>query len=436
MLWIVEYIVTFIELFMCCVFCGKFLSKKEMQHINHKKFGLIGIVTAVFTIAGEQVWISQWYSIVFTIAAIIIISIFYHGTWIRIIGASFIYACIVIACDALILIFYTLFSSQVIQEIIETKGPYRVGASILSKFLLVTIILILSKKHIPCKSLENKYWIRLLLLANVLLIMAYFLVDLLISNTSFEKIVAVIIVYYVIMIIVISAMIFLFIRMGIHQEEKQKYHIIQMTNELLERELYNNENTLIQWKKAQHDYKNNLICMQELLKTGEVSDLENYINSLIQQSGEILYQYKTGNKIGDILFNQKLLIAKNLGIFTTVNVVFPKECMLSDTDFCAIFGNALDNAIEGCKDCEIKKIRIVIKQIKGFLIIKIENTVKEDPFKGNRNLYTTKKDKDYHGIGLMSIQHAMQKYGGFMELSYEEEFFIFQGIIPLKEVTN
>ena len=41
-------------------------------------------------------------------------------------------------------------------------------------------------------------------------------------------------------------------------------------------------------------------------------------------------------------------------------------------------------------------------------------------------------DKEYHGYGLKSIRHAVQKYGGYINVHGEGHWFRLEMIIPLK----
>ncbi|MDD4371004.1 MAG: GHKL domain-containing protein [Anaerostipes sp.] len=48
---------------------------------------------------------------------------------------------------------------------------------------------------------------------------------------------------------------------------------------------------------------------------------------------------------------------------------------------------------------------------------------------------TTKKDKEYHGIGLKSIYKIVEKYDGNIEVIAKDGLFTVQGIIFLDEFT-
>ena len=46
---------------------------------------------------------------------------------------------------------------------------------------------------------------------------------------------------------------------------------------------------------------------------------------------------------------------------------------------------------------------------------------------------TTKKDKDFHGFGMKSIQYAAQKYNGQMSIHTENNIFVLRISIPVQQ---
>ena len=91
-------------------------------------------------------------------------------------------------------------------------------------------------------------------------------------------------------------------------------------------------------------------------------------------------------------------------------------------DLCTIFGNALDNAIEHevqIEELGKRRIRVTVSQKYKFACIVIENYFEGEMDGTGRLPQTTKKDKEYHGYGLKSILHAVQKYDGYMNVNVE-----------------
>ena len=108
--------------------------------------------------------------------------------------------------------------------------------------------------------------------------------------------------------------------------------------------------------------------------------------------------------------------------------------MMNDMEIAALFGNMLDNAIESVErvtDPEKRLIRLYVSAEKGFLRIRIENCCEEKlRFAGGLPV-TTKQDRRYHGFGMKSMQHTVEKYGGSMVASQEGSWFALKILIPM-----
>lgn len=107
---------------------------------------------------------------------------------------------------------------------------------------------------------------------------------------------------------------------------------------------------------------------------------------------------------------------------------------MEKTDISAIFGNALDNALEAVKNLpeNQRRVSLEVRQGKGILAVSVRNpgrlpdSEKEERRKQNPGIRqffpsTTKCDIKNHGLGLHSIQAALKKYDGMLELRQEGE---------------
>ena len=103
---------------------------------------------------------------------------------------------------------------------------------------------------------------------------------------------------------------------------------------------------------------------------------------------------------------------------------------------CSIFGNALDNAIE----CEVKipekekrLIHVTVSKQKQFLILRFENYCEETLQYQEGTPVTTKKEKEFHGYGLKSIQYTVNKYEGAVSVNLEDNWFELKVLIPIMQ---
>ena len=95
-------------------------------------------------------------------------------------------------------------------------------------------------------------------------------------------------------------------------------------------------------------------------------------------------------------------------------------------DITALFGNALDNAIESVKkiaDPEKRLIHMVVSRQKNFLRIKVENCYEGTLEFENGMPKTTKLDKKFHGYGMKSIKTIVEKYSGSVTVLAKDGWF-------------
>ena len=108
----------------------------------------------------------------------------------------------------------------------------------------------------------------------------------------------------------------------------------------------------------------------------------------------------------------KTALMEEKGIKGDIAVALPRELPLSDTDLCALFANALDNAIEACERLENMDERVIwvrARADKGLLMVQVTNrTGGAAP----ATLETTKADKASHGYGLAILHEIAARANG------------------------
>lgn len=149
-------------------------------------------------------------------------------------------------------------------------------------------------------------------------------------------------------------------------------------------------------------------------------------------------QNETGNKVLDAILTAKSAHCLDRGITLTCLADGSALDFMGVVEVSALFGNALDNAIEGVdklSDPEQKLIRLSVSQRRGFLCVKVENRCLDGLVFDGELPRTTKADKSFHGYGLKSIQATVEKYGGSVTVQAEEGWFTLGVIIPIPSKT-
>ena len=187
------------------------------------------------------------------------------------------------------------------------------------------------------------------------------------------------------------------------------------------------ETALLNLRTIRHDMKQKLFPLIEMAEHKRNEEILEYVHSLIDESGMLsLGIARSGNDTIDSLINYKYSVAKNNKIKFYIDLKIPIKMYFSNSDLCVILGNALDNAIEAT--CKLKEkerfVKVAIHYFQNNLSIGIVNSFTGDLKRAsNGRLLTTKSDALNHGIGLRSIQKAVEKYNGIQQIDHKENIF-------------
>lgn len=411
--WIVEYLGSFIDTLMCCMFCGIFIGEKNNEYRRRTfVYSLIGalIIVCINTIK----IVSFISSLMFMIMYIIIQWLIYGEQKKRAVFLVFLYGMTITAVE-FVVIYVALFLTH--QRTIEEQSPTRYIGMVISKVILVTVIMIIDKIVSKRRIISGKY-------AAIIGCVAFFIFA---SNFSIiylglkqqDSNVALISTIFFVADMILGVLLLYFILKLADSYEKQKnIELVEMQNRMLSKSLEDTERAFDLWRESIHNYKNNIITLAQLTEQGKTAEVKEYLKDEIQQLGIKMNYAMTGNKVIDAVLATKKNSAEHKGINFYANGNIPDKCVIDDIDFTNIIGNLLDNAIEAAEKVEKGNVSIVIKPQKKFIIIKVKNS-----YDGNKNneLKTTKKDKEYHGIGLKSIKRIVEKYQGEFELEFKEK---------------
>ena len=75
-------------------------------------------------------------------------------------------------------------------------------------------------------------------------------------------------------------------------------------------------------------------------------------------------------------------------------------------------------------------ISLSVTQKHGYLSVQISNAVSEKVKIRNNEIFTTKRNKEIHGIGLQSVKEITEKYDG--TISFEQKENVFTVIVMLR----
>ena len=174
-------------------------------------------------------------------------------------------------------------------------------------------------------------------------------------------------------------------------------------------------------RRVYHDMKNHLLAIRTMAGSEQV---QQYTEQLMQQFDSCENTVRTGSAVVDALLAEKILLARLDGIVFNVCMDLRGLDFIAPVDLVAIFGNAVDNAIEAVRRIpEWEKRRIYLKSINtpGFVTLVFSNAYVELERDAGGRMVSTKKDREHHGIGLRSIQHAARRYAGAVTAGPERQ---------------
>ena len=182
-----------------------------------------------------------------------------------------------------------------------------------------------------------------------------------------------------------------------------------------------------------HDLKHQIGALRMM---GESREREAYIREI--EKAAVFYESsaKTGNQMLDLLLMEKLLYCEKYKIKLSCIAEGEKLKFLDTMDLYSLFGNALDNAIESVIREEDEKMRIISFKVASrgqILSIHFENYIGHELEFSDGMPVTTKADKKYHGFGMLSIRHIVEKYGGTLQISSQGHVFQMNILLPIPE---
>ena len=143
---------------------------------------------------------------------------------------------------------------------------------------------------------------------------------------------------------------------------------------------------------------------------------------------------QTGNEVLDTVLTSKSLICEREAIKLTCMADGSQLGFLNPVDLYAIFGNALDNAIESVhnlSDPEKRVIAVTVFNRGKLTILQIENYY-DQVLQFQDGLPKSNEGNDaYHGFGIKSIRRTAEKYNGSVAIHTEDNIFALSIVFPI-----
>lgn len=183
-----------------------------------------------------------------------------------------------------------------------------------------------------------------------------------------------------------------------------------------------------QVRTLRHDMRNHMSVLLGLLERGETVKAEEYVGELIGSPALSGGRHICAHPAANAVLSVKLGELERLGIPADYQVSLPEDLSISDTDLCALLGNALDNAMEACAKVKTPDIKLRCRVEKGMLMLMVSNPLPGDEKPG---LITTKADGKNHGFGLPGMAEIARRCGGSLDTCTKDGRFQLIACIPM-----
>lgn len=176
-------------------------------------------------------------------------------------------------------------------------------------------------------------------------------------------------------------------------------------------------------RMLKHDMKNHVISIQNMIKNVGNVELNDYLQTMLDNISNKKEYVNSGNIEIDSLLNYKINEAAELCSKLDIDINIPNNINMELFDLVVILGNMLDNSLDAIKKVPEKYLYVEMKLEKSMLFITVKNTFNGTINKSDNRIVTTKNDTYNHGLGLINIENIINKYNGSLDIEYDKDTF-------------
>lgn len=305
-------------------------------------------------------------------------------------------------------------------DMITVFNSTRIISVIITKIILFYVSRVLLK-HPHKSKMDNMSWVMLILIP---LISVFSLSALMLAALDHDDIMGYILCGMSGILAANIITYYLFTALNKSHEAELRLKLLEQNNENSKKEIENSIAFIHQMKSVRHNIKNQLITINNYISREKYSEAQEYIKTLTNVYLPNVQDFiNTDNEAFNSIINSKIAICDQKKIYIDVNEMKDSLKNLNSADTVILFGNLIDNAIEAAEKTDIRRINVDIRRRGCYLSILVTNSIKDSVLTVNRDLKTSKKDKELHGLGIKSISQIVRKYNGILQFFEENDEF-------------
>jgi len=182
-----------------------------------------------------------------------------------------------------------------------------------------------------------------------------------------------------------------------------------------------------------HDLRHHITLMRSLASEGRVDEIKDYLRTAESDIDAITPVRFCENETANLIFSAFSASAEQGKVVLSVDARLPAVIPLSDTEFCSLLSNSLENAISAAAVCPGSSVAVKAQVHKNKLLISTEN-----PYYGEVKMIRgiPQSPLENHGFGTRSIDAIAQSHGGQVIFSAEAGIFSVKIMVPLSAVNT
>lgn len=207
-----------------------------------------------------------------------------------------------------------------------------------------------------------------------------------------------------------------------HSQLKERAHLLEMQA----RQYKILQTYLRETARLRHDFRHSARLLASLAEKGDLDSIRAHLAAYVGQLNPPAPAVYCQNAALNALFSYYHELAGKAHTRTDWRLELPNPLTFSELDLAALFGNLIENALEGCQRVPEKERYFCLTTElcrNGDLYIVSTNRFDGRVLKGKNGYLSTKRDGS--GIGLASITAVAEKYRGATRVSHSStEFFV------------
>ncbi len=412
MYYFVEILCVIVEIAVCHIFFRSFFGKSVRNRlVTTACYSIFGIVLAALSFVSD----ASMLRIIYCLVGLTAISLYlFRAKFFFAVFAGITFLTIYALTDVVVIVMLSVLNVDT--QFLFSYGNIRSLFIVISHLILLAIILFISLFNkskqgvvtVQTVAFLFPSWLSCIVLCCDLVMQANKL------HTDFHPIYLV-----VILGLLYTNILMIYFVNRIREQDRQKHdadlteHHYSMEKEYYEQFFAQKEQIRALW----HDISKYMKAMQALVSDSNSSEAEKNIAEAQALVDEIPDVVDVGNRVVSIILNEYMNLARNEGIDLRLDVSVPPELFIPTADLYVMLGNTLDNAIEACSELEDDRryINLRLRMHNNILHYMVENPYAKE--------HLLKQRIGVHGYGLKNVERCVEKYGGFVQKTSENESF-------------